>query len=175
MSPLRITDSKALGDNGQDLVPYTVAMNIVDLFETVEVEKKYPMGCAGAGRCGDGRLERFFVLTAIRQTREAVLVGKFARVLLGCNARRYFALLSKILSNTKNEQAERNQRTNQKRFVEFNGCFMNRDRAFVGKDVHFIGIVERNHHAHADKRQFPYGDPVANDKASYSIVIHGKI
>ena len=130
-----------MGDNGQHLVPYTMAMNIVDLFETVKIEEKYPVRCAGAGRRGDGCFERLFILTAIRQAREAVLVGKFAHVLLGRNAGRHFAPLPKILSNSKNEQREGNQSADQESLVELNYRFMDRDRPFVGENVHFIGIV----------------------------------
>ena len=136
---------QTLGDPHEYFIANAVSMPIVDLLETVKVQQKEAVDGSRPWRGGNGRLQRFVELSAIRQSRQRILIRQLTRMLLGGHPPLQFPPLLKGASGG---EGHGKGSAHQQGFIQFDRALSAFDSVVVGKDVKFVRDETRDGDEH---------------------------
>ena len=145
-----------------------MSIDIVHLLESVEIEKEDSMRGSGAGRRGNGRIQRFIKLPPVCKAGQGILEGKFAYMLFGGHAPASLLFLLLIASRCKNQQSNAKYPTQAQRLVQFDGLLPYGHGILVFIDIEFERQKRRHQHDDQNHREILQSKAVAHDEAPKS-------
>lgn len=110
--------AQALRDRNENLIPGSVPMEVVDAFESVEIEQEHRMRGAGGGRGQHGCRERLVELTPVGESGQRILERELPRLLLGTDAAPQLLLLLDESAQRVDEHADGKENAQEQALVE---------------------------------------------------------
>jgi hypothetical protein len=116
---------QALRHNGKNLISNTVTINIVHLFEAIQVQKNQSMHGAFSWWCSDCCLKRIIELPPVGKTRQRILKRKRPDMLLCRDTEGGFPPLFNVSPYRKGQKTQGHDSAQKQSFIELDRSLMN--------------------------------------------------
>jgi hypothetical protein len=163
---------QSLRHDGKNLISNSVTINIVDLFEAIQVQKDQSVNGTFSWRGSGCSLECIVELSPIGKPRQSILESKRARVLLGRETPSAFSPLLEVSSYREHQKTQSHNCAKKESFIELD-CSLVRTRPIgVLKNVNLECEVQGNKNDSEKDGKILETRPMPNHKVPHALDVH---